>query len=318
MCEGKSASLRLLALGGAHVDRRGQISGLFVPGASNPGTMREEVGGGVFNVLRNAAARGITPSLLSLRGGDADATHVAAAIAGSGIEDLSAVFLDRSTPSYTAIFDRDGELIAGLADMALYDLAFARQLARRKTRDAVVNADAVLCDANIPPEAVTRLADMVGSKPLYAIAISPVKALRLTSALPHLTCLFMNIREAAGLSGLGAGADPMAVIAALRERGLGSGIVTAGHETITGFDKEDVFTLEPPEPRRMVDATGAGDALAGATIEALMRGHGLRRALREGLAAAVLAVETPLPVPDLSERLFAEALALVPEVESVA
>ncbi|RUZ38845.1 carbohydrate kinase, partial [Mesorhizobium sp. M7A.F.Ca.US.003.02.1.1] len=39
-------SAKILAVGGAHIDRRGQVSGAYVPAASNPGTMREDVGGG--------------------------------------------------------------------------------------------------------------------------------------------------------------------------------------------------------------------------------------------------------------------------------
>ena len=40
----------------------------------------------------------------------------------------------------------------------------------------------------------------------------------------------------------------------------------------------------------MIDATGAGDALAGVTIAAMMHGKPLRAALREGIAAAVLTI----------------------------
>ena len=59
---------KLLAVGGAHVDRRGQVAGPYAPGASNPGRMREDVGGGAFNALRNAVQRGIDCSLMSVRG----------------------------------------------------------------------------------------------------------------------------------------------------------------------------------------------------------------------------------------------------------
>ncbi|RVA44036.1 carbohydrate kinase, partial [Mesorhizobium sp. M7A.F.Ca.US.001.01.1.1] len=94
-------SAKILAVGGAHIDRRGQVSGAYVPAASNPGTMREDVGGGVFNALRSAVRRGVSASLMSVRGGDPAADTVSRAIAGAGITDLSAVFLDRTTPSYT-------------------------------------------------------------------------------------------------------------------------------------------------------------------------------------------------------------------------
>ncbi|RUY20858.1 carbohydrate kinase, partial [Mesorhizobium sp. M7A.F.Ca.CA.004.12.1.1] len=84
-------SAKILAIGGAHIDRRGQVSGAYVPAASNPGTMREDVGGGVFNALRSAVRRGVSASLMSVRGGDAAADTVSRAIAETGITDLSAV-----------------------------------------------------------------------------------------------------------------------------------------------------------------------------------------------------------------------------------
>jgi pseudouridine kinase len=309
--------LNLLAVGGAHVDRRGQIAGLFVPGASNPGIMREEVGGGVFNALRNAAAHGVSASLLSLRGGDATGAIVQRAIAEAGIADLSVTFLDRQTASYTALIDRDGELIAGLADMSLYDIAFAKQLSRKTSREAIEAADAVLCDANMPPDALAALAEIAGEKPLYAIAISPVKSLRLAEVLPRLSCVFMNVREAAGLSGLTVADGLTKVVAALRKRGLRQAVITAGHEPVTGYDAEGVFSVAPPQPRRIADVTGAGDALAGVTISGLMRGAKLREALRQGMAAAVLAVESPMAVPDFDQAGFDETLARVPQVRAV-
>ena len=86
---------------------------------------------------------------MSVRGGDAAGETVARAIATAGIRDLSVTFLDRSTPSYTALLDRSGDVIAALADMGLYDLAFAKQLRRASVREAVRTADAMFCDANL-------------------------------------------------------------------------------------------------------------------------------------------------------------------------
>ena len=54
----------------------------------------------------------------------------------------------------------------------------------------------------------------------------------------------------------------------------------------------------PPALQSMVDATGAGDALAGVTIAAMMHGKPLRAALREGIAAAVLTIASPKAVAD--------------------
>ena len=69
---------KILAVGGAHIDRRGQMTSPFVPGASIPGTMREYVGGGAFNALRTAVALGAAGAMMSVRGGDGAGDAVAA------------------------------------------------------------------------------------------------------------------------------------------------------------------------------------------------------------------------------------------------
>ncbi|RWM01064.1 carbohydrate kinase family protein [Mesorhizobium sp.] len=309
-------SPRILALGGAHIDRRGQVSGAYVPAASNPGVMREDVGGGVFNALRSVVKRGVSASLLSVRGGDAAAETVASAIAGAGIADLSVVFLDRTTPSYTALIDSEGELIVGFADMGLYDLAFPKQIRRAKVREAIAAADAILCDANLPTPALERLVAQAGGRPVFAIAISPAKVVRLVPLLGKLSLLFMNRREAAALAGADiSGKD---LVKELRRVGLTAGVVTAGSAPVLGFDQSGIFAIDPPAPRRVADVTGAGDALTGATVAALLRGLPLRTALREGVAAAMLAIESSEAVPTFTTASFGQALALVPEAREVA
>ncbi|MGX5841303.1 carbohydrate kinase family protein [Mesorhizobium sp. ArgA1] len=311
-------SAKILAVGGAHIDRRGQVSGPYVPAASNPGTMREDVGGGVFNALRSLVRRGVSASLLSVRGGDASAETVSRAIIEAGIADLSAVFLDRTTPSYTALIDREGELITGFADMALYDLAFPKQIRRSKVREVVAEADAVLCDANLPSSALERLVGLAAGKPVYAIAISPAKVVRLVPVLNALAQVFMNRREAVVLAGVSAKAKEREIVDGLRCSGLRSGVVTAGDGPVLGFDEAGAFSILPPTPRKVADVTGAGDALAGASIAALLRGLALRQALREGVAAATLAIESADAVPAFTAATFAEALALVPDAREMA
>lgn len=311
------SSNRLFAVGGAHIDRRGQVTGAYVPGTSNPGVLAEEVGGVVFNALRNARQRGVSASLLSVRGGDAAGEQVARAIAAAGIHDLSAVFLDRATPSYTALLDRDGELIAGLADMGLYEMAFAKQLARSKMREAIAASDAILCDANLSEAALARLVASASGKKVFAIAISPAKVVRLAGLLDGIFCLFMNRHEAARLADTDGG-NFATVVARLRAKGLRSGVITAGGEAAVGFDTDGAFSIAPPRVRKIVDVTGAGDAVAGATTAAMMQGITLRDALREGLAAAMLTVESQAAVVKFSRREFADALALVPHAEEMA
>ncbi|CAN7397692.1 carbohydrate kinase family protein [Phyllobacterium sp. LjRoot231] len=302
----------LFAVGGAHLDRRGQSLVPFVPGASNPGIMREEPGGGVFNALRLAVQRGIAAEILSVRGGDRIGELIGTAIHTAGIKDGSVVYMDRATPSYTAILDEYGDVVAGIADMELYEFALPRQLTRRKVRDSIAIADAVFCDANLPSDALQRLAELAGERPLFALAISPAKVPRLAPILGNLACLFMNRREALALTGLGPDAGLSDIYKALRDDGLKGAVVSNGADAALAFSGNEVFSIHPPAVDGIADVTGAGDALAGGTIAALMRGLAFGEAVREGLAASMLTLTVHSVSARFTRQEFDSALAWIP------
>ncbi len=199
----------VLVLGGAHIDRRGRIFGDTVAGASNPGAWFEEAGGGGFNAARNLARLGFDVRLISPRGGDATGEMVAEAARQAGVDDRPFIFLDRKTPSYTAIIENDGNLVIALADMELYRFFVPRRLAVRSVRDAFDAADLIVCDANLPEETLGAIAERAAGcgKPLAAIAISPAKVVRLRPCLAGIDYLFLNQAEAAALTG-GVADDP--------------------------------------------------------------------------------------------------------------
>lgn len=306
----------LLGIGGAHIDRRGRLAGIFVPGASNPGRMHEEVGGVVLNALRCARNCGVAAALISLRGGDTAGERIAMETAAAGIVDHSAIFLDRASASYTALIARDGELIAGFADMDLYDL-FPRQLRRTACRDAVQAADAILCDANLPEAALAYLVEQAQDIPVHAIGISPAKVIRLAGLLDRIDILFVNRREAATLTGLAADADPATLARELRARGLKRGVMTGGGADLLAFDRAENWVVAPPAPSEIVDVTGAGDAIAGVTVARLLEGAPFIDAVRAGMAAARLAIEAEASVPSFDRGSLAAALATVPDARPI-
>lgn len=304
----------LLAIGGAHIDRRGQITGDHAPGASNPGTMREEVGGGVFNAAAAARQMGARVLFLSARGGDAQGEAVARAVEEAGLEDLSSVFLDRRTATYTAILDRHGDVITALADMSIYETALPRQITRRKTRDAIAESGALLADANMPAESIRRLLALAEGKPVFMIAISPAKALRLRGLLGGLHCLFMNMREARALAGWRPDEDGAAaqILSQLAQAGLKRAVVTNGPGEVHLLDGGAVCALTPPAARQIADVTGAGDALAGVAAAMMMQGKGFTPSVRAGIAAAVTGVESSSAIADLQNNpRFAELLRMM-------
>ncbi|OAP42601.1 carbohydrate kinase [Sinorhizobium glycinis] len=305
----------ITVLGGAHIDRRGRISDTTVPGASNPGTWFEEAGGGGFNAARNLARLGHRVRMISPRGGDPAGEIVAAAAAAAGVIDCPFTFLDRKTPSYTAILERDGNLVIALADMDLYGLFSPRRLQQRATRELLAASDLVLMDANLPPETLTALVGAAAgtSRILAGIAVSPAKVVRYSQSLSGLDFLFMNEAEARALTGAEAGAVEKWP-SLLRSAGLSGGVVTRGGKAAIAFDRENACLAVPPALPALADVTGAGDALASGFLAARLDGIGLAGCLRHGIAAAVLALHSPFAAAEeMSAENLEQVLALVPE-----
>ncbi len=309
---------RILGIGAAHIDRRGKMTGQYRPGVSNPGHMREEAGGATLNGLRTMVQRGVQADIVSAIGGDAGAVAVEMTLGDFGIGNHCGVFLDRATASYTAFLDRNGDLIAGLADMDIHETALPRLLKRSSVAGLAAAADALLIDANIPQDAVGSAIALAKGKPVYAIAVSPSKVVRLRDAFDLLSCLFMNRSEAAALTGLPIEAEASAMAKVLRELGLRKGVITDGSSPLTAYEHGTMWILDPPRVETVADVTGAGDSFAGAAIASLINGKAMTEALREGVATSVCAISSPSAVPNLSEPLFEDTLAKLPQPRQTA
>lgn len=306
---------RILAIGGAHIDLTGRLDAPHRPGASNPGRWVREPGGGAFNAARNLARLGHHVTLVSPRGGDAAAAQVAEAAEAAGIEDCPLTFLDRATPSYTAILEPDGNLVTALADMKLYDIIPARRLMTARMRARIAASDLVLADANLPRDALAAIAREATASglPLAAIAVSPAKAVRWKPSLSALTLLAMNTAEAAALAGSNE-EGPATWSHALRAAGLASGLVSAGAGPVLAYAGETALSLLPPPLGEVEDVTGAGDALVSGYLDAWLGGKAIEACLISGIALARLTAATAGPVrQDLTRERLAQAIATMPK-----
>ena len=302
-----------LVLGGAHLDRRVALQEQARLGASNPGRWQAEPGGASLNAARTLARLGNTVRMVSVRGGDRAGEAVAEAAEEAGIIDMAQVFLDRATPTYSAILDNKGDLVIGVADMDLYDHFTLRQLSRKSIREALAASDHILCDANLPEATLTALAEKASevAKPLSAIAISPAKISRLSGALPALSVLFLNEAEANTLIGE---KEPRAWPDEIRALGLKGAVITRSARPLLAVGGDEVFEINPPRTEEVNDVTGAGDALCAATLDALGRGQTFSDAVRAGIAAAFITVRSRSAAPpDMSAEVVATTMALVPQ-----
>jgi len=308
----------IVVMGGAQIDRCGRLDSEPSMGAIHSGRWRETPGGSGFNAACALARLGHPVQLIAPRGGDAAGEQLGRAARHAGIDDRPFIFLDRATPSDTVILDRDGKLVMALADMELYRLFGARRLKIRAMRQALDAAGLILCDANLPAETLSAIADaaVIRSLPCAAIAVSVASMGRFRDCLDRIDILFMNSDEAAELCGAMA-PSPELWPAMLRSAGLRCGVVTRTAGMAIAFDTQSAWGLQSPPDDAVVDTAGAGDALAAGTLSARLAGHALGEALRHGMAAAITSLTPNGPVTELTAARLESALALVPQVKNL-
>ncbi len=279
--------------GGATVDHAAATAAAPVLYASNPGSARTEPGGVGLNVARVLARLGRHVRLVTCVGRDADGETVLAAARADGVGlDWVEISPTGRTATYRAAFDHAGDLIIGIADMAIFDSLTPETVAPAA---ATTHAgEAFVLDANLPAATLAFLIEAANGRSVAAIGVSPAKAAKLGPVLDRLAYLFVTRREASAL--LGVADDPTIQTRDLATRLAGRG---TGHVVVTDSDKplaaaaDGEVHLFPPFPAHVRSVNGAGDALCAGFLHGLAGGRGFFDAVLSGLAAAAITVEAP-------------------------
>jgi pseudouridine kinase len=282
---GRVSAPTIACIGGAHLDRHGTLDAPAILGTSNPGAFRSDFGGVARNVAANLTALGCRVLLCSRVGADDAGRQVLSQPVDTSLITISG---HRPTATYTAILEPNGELVLGVADMAVYDELTPEVLA--PALDRLRGAAFWFLDANLPAATLAWLLDAAGPLPTAVDAVSVAKSQRLTALLPRIPYLFCNVAQAAAiLDDTPAGLHDSA--GRLRRAGVHAGIVSAGAEGVAVYDHSGL-TILPALPAQPVDVTGAGDGLAAGVLYGLAKGLDLVAAARLGLAAAAITVES--------------------------
>jgi sugar/nucleoside kinase (ribokinase family) len=304
---------RIAVFGGATIDRLAMAREAPVAGASNPGTLRTMPGGVGFNLACNLARLGHAVRLVARTGEDGDREALVAAAAALGIDTVSVTAAaDLPTATYTATFDHAGGLVIGIADMAVYD---RMRPANILAGAAAARADDFwVVDANLPGEVLDFLVGEASAagRPVAALTVSPVKAVRLKPLLDRLAVLFTNRREAAALLDLPPEAHrpSPSELAAELSRLPGPPVVLSNSADPLVVAVAGETRLFAPLRAAVTSVNGAGDALAAGTIHGLAMGRTLPEAVISGLATAALTVESELTTsPLVSRQAIADRIA---------
>lgn len=302
----------VLVIGASGLDVVARLRGDLQMETSNPARIRTSFGGVARNVAENLARLGQPVSLLSVIGKDGIGNDIMAYTCDAGV-DMSAVYTTDKYPTgfYMGILDEKGTRQFGFDDMRILAELTDSYLAYNE--DLFEKAGLIFLDGNLP-EATMDMAFKLAHKynlPVCADPTSQSLAPRLKPYLRQLKLISPNCLEAGVLTGQQfKDANRNAALEAARaliNEGVGMAFVTQAQFGVCYATSETNGHI-PAIRTKVVDPTGAGDALIAAVIYALMNDIEIDDAARLGVSAASLTLRHPGTVfPDLSlERLYDE------------
>jgi sugar/nucleoside kinase (ribokinase family) len=140
------------------------------------------------------------------------------------------------------------------------------------------------------------------------VSFSPPKDLRM---LAKVNAIKMDKTEAEMITGK---RDPVGALEKLSSLGVRKGIVTQGADSCHVLDGSKVYRVGVPKVP-VIDSTGAGDILSGATVSWYLRSRDFLRSACFGIAASSLSlqmialgkVDLPMSVDETAARLYSAA-----------
>ena len=294
---GLQSQKAVAVFGGINMDIWGRPGKSLVPRDSNPGTVTMRPGGVGRNIAHDLRLLGLEVSLVAPIGGDVYASAVVDSCQTLGIDlSFAPVFKDMRSSTYLYITDEAGDMELAISDMELCAALTPELVAPILPR---LKADAVVVDANLPPETIAYICENC-PLPVYADPVSTVKAMKLQPVLHRLAAIKPNALEAERLTGE---SNPERAALALVDRGVQRVFLSLGAQGMIAADGKELLRL-PGLATQVVNATGAGDAATAAIVLAGIRGMSLGdAALLAQKAGAVTCRSESANAPELAEIL---------------
>lgn len=279
-----------VVIGGVNVDIGGKPDAPIIPKDSNPGKITIALGGVGRNIAHNLSLLGVKVKLITALGEDEHGRLIKESCEKLGIDiDGYCSCPNEATSSYLFISDNDGDMALAISDMNIYKNMTPKYLESRM--DVVNNAKLVIVDTNIPTETIAYLTKNC-KVPIFADPVSCTKAARLLPALSSLYAVTPNALETRILTGIKAEEESLEkAVKSFLDAGVKNVFITLGADGVYVADSKEKMHIRNL-PGKLVNATGAGDAMMAGIAYAYLNNRNLKETALIGLAAAAIAIES--------------------------
>ncbi len=306
---------RVLVIGSAGLDIKAQPEGPLQPHLNNRGKVRNSVGGVARNIAENLARLDQRVRLLSVLGDDGPGLRVLrhTRAAGVRVRDIR-IMPGGRTLTTLALLDEQGEPQIALMDYEIMSAVNGDYLHEHEAEFA--RADIIVIDATLSEEALAVLFELAGRYNVRVCAdpTTPALASKLCPFLNRLFLITPNAGETTALCGMEDPArDRESALEAARRlvsMGVQLAVVTLGDQGVAYADGRGAGYIRAVKIA-VLDPTGAGDAFTGAVIFGLLNEVEIDEAMRLGMTAASLTLQSSeTVVPSLSQELLYDKLVV--------
>ena len=284
----------ILVIGAAGIDTTGQALTSLVPGSSIPGIITSTSGGVARNVAENLARLGEEVIFLSALGNDSPGQRIQNRLIEAQVDISHFVTSETGhTAAYIALFNQQKTPIYSIDDMSILD-EITPQLIYQK-RGLIKDARMIMIDSNLSEETLASLFKQVENHniPVVADPTSTSLAYRLKPYFSQLYMVTPNANEAELLTEQEIHTRQDAVKAAQKLVGMGVDIalITLAELGVI-YATSEVTGHIPALTTKIVNITGAADALTGAVMFGLLNDIDIDESVRLGASAAALTLQT--------------------------
>lgn len=274
-------------VGGASIDVIARAGGVLHAQQSNPGKVRLSPGGAARNVAENLARLGVTVRLIGGVGDGPDGRWLITQTAQSGVDVRGLVPIAGRGNYYVAI-GGTGSVHWAVSDFTAAEALSVTDLVAHA--ESIRTGEAVVIDANLALPVIQHVVDLAADRRICLLPTSSAKAERLRPFLSRASLIVLSAQEAEALSGRSVTtADDALEVGRLLQGDRDAVVVlTMGQQGIAWIGDEALWL--PAIPTAIVDATGAGDAVAAVAIYGTLTGLAPRTVARLALAAGAMTV----------------------------
>lgn len=283
----------IAGIGGANMDIHGRSDNKLVMRDSNPGTLHTTMGGVCRNICENLARLGSRVKLVTVVGDDPNGREILSGCEAVGI-DMSAVRVipgERSS-TYVSLMDEKGDMQLAMSDMRIIKQLDAKFV--DESMDVLSNAAMVVVDGNLSAQAVERLTEVCLS-PLYLDPVSTAWAKEMKPFIGSFDTVKPNRMELEALTGMPVQKLSQVIAACdhLIDQGVRRVFVSLGEEGMFYRGREGTIHRVARPYKKLVNATGAGDASMAGIVWASKQGMTADEILCVGMAAGMIAIASP-------------------------